>query len=192
MEWPRHVMGLIWVVWAISWIAASFWARQTQARAGLAAEASYRITLLLGFVATFAPFFLREPPDLAWAPLAQWLFDLLAAAGFAFCWWARLELGPLWSGTITRKADHKIIDTGPYAIVRHPIYTGILIAALAATLIQAKLISVLGLVLTIAGFYQKARLEEGFLRKELGAAGYDAYAARVPMLIPFWPMKGAA
>ena len=51
---------------------------------------------------------------------------LLTIPGFLFAWWARLHLGRLWSGTVTRKADHRIVDTGPYAIVRHPIYTGLL------------------------------------------------------------------
>ncbi len=93
---------------------------------------------------------------------------------------------------MTRKEDHRIVDTGPYAFVRHPIYTGLLVAVAAAALLEAKLISGLGFAVVVIGFYQKARIEEGFLRQELGAAAYDAYAARVPMLIPFWPLKGAA
>lgn len=49
-------------------------------------------------------------------------------AGFAFCWWARIHLGRLWSMRVTKKEGHHVVDTGPYGVVRHPIYTGILVA----------------------------------------------------------------
>lgn len=184
---PRSVMGILWIVWVVSWIAAAFWADRATARASLATEATYRLVLVLGYVALFSPYILRMEPLIWWPGWLGWAIVALAAGGFAICWWARLHLGRLWSGTITRKADHKIIDTGPYAFVRHPIYTGILIAGFAAALIEARLIAGLGAAVAAIGFYQKARYEEGFLRQELGEAGYNAYAARVPMLVPFWP-----
>ena len=106
-------------------------------------------------------------------------------AGFLFCWWARVHLGQLWSGNITLKADHRVVDTGPYRLVRHPIYTGLILAALATALEKATVLGLSGVLLITFGFWLKARFEEGFLRAQLGAAAYDAYAARTPMLIPF-------
>jgi protein-S-isoprenylcysteine O-methyltransferase Ste14 len=53
-------------------------------------------------------------------------------SGFAFSWWARIVLGRLWSSGVTRKTDHRIVTTGPYKVVRHPIYSGIIIAVLAS------------------------------------------------------------
>ena len=53
----------------------------------------------------------------------------LTAAAFAFAWWARLTMGRLWSGYVSRTADHRIVDNGPFAIVRHPIYSAIIFAA---------------------------------------------------------------
>ena len=105
-------------------------------------------------------------------------------------WWARLHLGRLWSSGVTRKDGHHIVDSGPYAIVRHPIYTG-LIGATAAAAIQAGTVAALaGVAVLSLGFWIKARLEERFLRGELGAEAYDSYRRRVPMLIWFLAVPG--
>jgi protein-S-isoprenylcysteine O-methyltransferase Ste14 len=90
----------------------------------------------------------------------------------------------LWSSQVTRKQDHRIIDTGPYALVRHPIYTGLILAVLATAAVKGTLPGIAGAVFIVWGLWMKARLEERFLRTELGAA-YDDYSRRVPMLIPF-------
>ncbi len=86
------------------------------------------------------------------------------------------------------KADHRVVDTGPFAIVRHPIYTGFILAALSMAIARGTSLSFLGLALIVLGFWLKARLEERFLRAELGPDAYDAYAGRVPMLVP-WPRR---
>jgi len=121
-------------------------------------------------------------------PLAVgWAMVALTAAGVAFAWWARIYLGRLWSGSITRKEEHHVVDKGPYAIVRHPIYTGLLTAAVATTIATGTLHTVLGTVLLIVAYWMKAKLEERFLREELGPEAYDSYRRRVPMLVPFGP-----
>ena len=96
-----------------------------------------------------------------------------------------LSILKVWSRWVVRKADHRIIQTGPYALVRHPIYTGISLAMLATAVMLGTAFSYLGAALFTLSFYLKARLEERFLREELGAEAYDAYARRVPMLVPF-------
>jgi protein-S-isoprenylcysteine O-methyltransferase Ste14 len=111
----------------------------------------------------------------------------LCFAGFAFCWWARIHLGRLWSAFVTLKSDHRIVDTGPYGIVRHPIYTGIILATVALAVVKGTAYAAAGALLVIIGFWVKARFEEGFLRKQLGAETYDDYCRRVPMLILFAP-----
>jgi protein-S-isoprenylcysteine O-methyltransferase Ste14 len=90
----------------------------------------------------------------------------------------------MWSSSVTFKADHRIVDTGPYAVVRHPIYTGIIISALATAALRARAIAFAGLVLLITGFWIKAKIEERFLRDHLGAQAYDAYARRTSLLFP--------
>ncbi|HEV8142202.1 MAG TPA: isoprenylcysteine carboxylmethyltransferase family protein [Methylomirabilota bacterium] len=111
---------------------------------------------------------------------------LLAILGFAFTWWARIALGRLWSGTVTRKAGHVIVTTGPYALVRHPIYTGILLAVVATALSRGTVLTYVGAVVFGIGLVIKARVEERFLQSELGQDNYRDYARRVPMLVPFF------
>jgi protein-S-isoprenylcysteine O-methyltransferase Ste14 len=105
-------------------------------------------------------------------------------AGLFVTWWARMHLGRLWSGVITLKEHHNLIDTGPYAFARHPIYTGLVTALLATGMADATIPALLGAAVMTFGFWLKARAEERFLLFELGAV-YRAYCRRVPMLIPF-------
>ncbi len=118
-----------------------------------------------------------------------YLLAALTAAGCLFTWWARIHLGRFWSNAITRKEGHRVIDTGPYGLVRHPIYTG-LIGAMIATGLRGR--DGDGAARRGAdrfGLWQKARMEEGFLTTELGADAYGPYCRRVPMLVPFLPQR---
>ena len=199
--WPQTAIYLHWDIWAVTWIAASLWANRTVKRPGFGREWYYRIIALAGFVLllgaavrlhdghfSFAPLPGPLGKQLWMAPLAvNWTMVGVAALGFLFAWWARVHLGRLWSGRITRKEGHRVVDSGPYAIVRHPIYTGILTAAVATTVVLGSVHAVLGTLLLILGYWIKARIEENFLREELGPQDYDAYRRRVPMLVPFGP-----
>jgi len=109
--------------------------------------------------------------------------------GLLLTWWARLHLGRLWSSVITRKEDHRIIDTGPYAFIRHPIYTGLITALLATAVAEATVTAILGTPLVAFGLWLKARSEERFLMVELGPDAYGSYCRRVPMLVPFLPRR---
>jgi protein-S-isoprenylcysteine O-methyltransferase Ste14 len=105
--------------------------------------------------------------------------------GISFTWWARIHLGRFWSNAITHKEDHRIIDTGPYGMVRHPIYTGLIIAILATGIAVGTWTALLGALFICFGEWQKARMEEGFLSVELGQEAYRNYSRRVPMIVPF-------
>jgi protein-S-isoprenylcysteine O-methyltransferase Ste14 len=105
-------------------------------------------------------------------------------SGFAVAWWARITLGRLWSGSVTRKVDHEIISAGPYRMVRHPIYSGLLLSVAATAALRGTVAAVLGAAAIGIGLFVKARVEERFLRSELGRERYDGYARRVPMLVP--------
>jgi protein-S-isoprenylcysteine O-methyltransferase Ste14 len=78
-----------------------------------------------------------------------------------------------------------VVDTGPYGIVRHPIYTGIIVASAATAALRGTVLSWVGACVMTVGWVIKARMEEQFLREQLGAEAYEAYARRVPMLSPF-------
>ena len=201
MDIPDYAISWAWVAWMVSWWLAAVWRKRAVKRPPGVQELLHLTPTIAGFVMLFfthappadpslqvmnpsrAPF---EPIQLWRTPLeAGWACFALVVAGFLFCWWARVHLGQLWSGNITLKADHRVVDTGPYRLVRHPIYTGLILAALATALEKATVLGLSGVLLITFGFWLKARFEEGFLRAQLGAAAYDAYAARTPMLIPF-------
>ena len=186
---PYDAIGLLWLVWFASWIAAAFWSERAAKRPGMSQEFLYRIITFLGVVMLFAPPVSDGTQLALWSVglASAWVLVALAAMGFGFCWWARIHLGKLWSGWVTRKEGHHIVDTGPYAIVRHPIYTGLILSALATAALKGTAQALFGAFLMILGFWIKARLEERFLRQELGGESYDAYRRRVPMLFPFGP-----
>jgi protein-S-isoprenylcysteine O-methyltransferase Ste14 len=182
---PIQLIGALWGLWLVTWVAAALWSDRTVARPAFREELPSRTVTIVGAVLIASG---RNGPMLD--PRLGWALAALALAGLAFSWWARIHLGRLWSGHVTRKEGHRIVDTGPYALVRHPIYTGAILALFATAFALARPLAVLGAALISYGFYKKARLEERFLRAGLGADGYDAYARRVPMLIPFRPRKG--
>jgi protein-S-isoprenylcysteine O-methyltransferase Ste14 len=183
---PELACLTVWSVWAISWFAAALWSSRTEKRPSAGAESFYRVFTVAGFVMLFMVPAGYQGLLKLWSAtdMVGWVMVGLTVIGFLFCWWARIHLGKLWSGWITKKEGHRIIDTGPYALVRHPIYTGILFSAIALVVVKGTLFAVAGAIILIIGYWIKARLEERFLGQELGAEAYDDYARRVPMLIP--------
>jgi protein-S-isoprenylcysteine O-methyltransferase Ste14 len=104
--------------------------------------------------------------------------------GICFSIWARLQLGGNWSGMVTIKEGHTLIRRGPYAIVRHPIYTGLLIALLGVALIVGELRGLLGVGILFLSFWLKSRIEERFMLEQFGAE-YRQYQQQVKGLIPY-------
>jgi len=186
---PGLIIAALWLAFALSWIAAMLWSDRAAQRLGLGREILYRIVLIAGGVVLAIPAHGDNGPLRLWhvGLRGAWICIALMVVGFLFAWWARIHLGRLWSGSIAAKADHRVVDAGPYGIVRHPIYTGILLSILATMAAKGTIPAVVGALLIILGLWMKARLEEGFLREQLGADAYDAYRRRVPMLMPFGP-----
>lgn len=137
----------------------------------------------IGFMLLYAPVpglgqrFLPRSSLLTWAGLiVQIAFTLLAV-------WARRHLGSNWSGEITIKADHRLIQSGPYHFVRHPIYTAILGMSGGTAIVSGQMHAVLGAVIVVLAYRRKVRLEEANLREVFGAA-YDAYRRDTWALVP--------
>jgi protein-S-isoprenylcysteine O-methyltransferase Ste14 len=125
-------------------------------------------------------------------PVLDWAMLLVMAAGIAWCWWARLHLGRFWSANVTRKEGHRVVDTGPYGLVRHPIYTGFIVIYLAMALICATVLALVAVPVMTLGLWLKARVEEKFLIEELGTSTYGLYQTRTPMLLPRVPRRAGA
>jgi len=184
---PENATRALWLTWWVSWWAAAWWSDRSVKRPATGSQVAYRALAGIGVILLFGMY--RHPVDAElrlWHtpdPIA-WTMVPLVAVGLLFTWWARIHLGRLWSVNVARKADHHVVDTGPYAMVRHPIYTGIILASIGTAAMRGTLLAWVGMALMTIGWYVKARMEERFLREELGAEDYVRYARRVPMLLP--------
>jgi protein-S-isoprenylcysteine O-methyltransferase Ste14 len=185
--WPTELLALIWIAWLASWVVASFWSGRTQKQVMTWESLTYRIPILAGGI-LFTPWASQVlGARQLWhvGNLSTYLLAGLTLVGIAFTWSARIHLGRFWSNAITRKEDHRVIDTGPYRLVRHPIYTGLITGMLATGVAVGTAPAILGAALISLGMWRKAHIEEGFLTIELGADAYGGYCRRVPMLVPF-------
>jgi protein-S-isoprenylcysteine O-methyltransferase Ste14 len=194
---PFLVSGAIFAAWVVSWFVAALWSRRTVARPPPRSRAlDLGLTLVGTMLLVYSartremfgddlsgPLFWHVPWTLSWALTG------LVGFGLCFTWWARLTLGDLWSSAVVRKDDHVIVSRGPYRLVRHPIYTGLIFALLMLALQIGSAAAIAGALLIATGFWLKARLEERFLSVELGPA-YADYRRHTPMLIPFLPTGG--
>jgi protein-S-isoprenylcysteine O-methyltransferase Ste14 len=185
--WPTKLLAFIWLAWVISWVAASFWSGRTKTHVRTRNSWVYRLPILLGAIllSPWAPTALAEKPLYNPGDVGTYILAAVVLLGISFTWWARIHLGHFWSNAITRKEGHNIIESGPYGMVRHPIYTGLILAILATGAAVGTAASLLGALLISFGEWQKARMEEKFLTAELGPAAYESYRRRVPMIVPF-------
>ena len=189
---PEIALRTVWFVWWISWLAAAAWSDRAVKRPPRRNQIVYRVFAAGGAILLFGLYRHDVSAEgMLWhTPLAlSWVTVAIACVGLLFTWWARIHLGRLWSSSVGRKADHRVVDTGPYGIVRHPIYSGITLASIATAALRGTVAAWLGVVVMTLGWYVKARMEEEFLREELGIEAYAAYARRVPMLLPL-PWRG--
>lgn len=165
------------------------WSNRTEKRDAVWAELLFRLLFYTSLILLFA----FAPGSKNYAQLQLWelgtvmngILVAAVAAGLLFTWWARICLGRLWSDRVVKKVGHRVVDTGPYRLVRHPIYAGLIFAALATAIQKATPNALLGVAMITLAFCIKARREENFLRAEIGESAYDAYARKTAMLVPF-------
>ena len=165
------------------WLVAAFGTKPTARRQSYASRARQLVLLILAsaFLWWDRNLTMRFLPDAGWV---VWIGFVLTVAGCAFAVWARAYLGSNWSGTVTVKKDHELICKGPYAIVRHPIYFGLLVGVAGTALAIGEVRAIFGFVLVVAGLYLKSRYEEQFMREQFNGE-YVRYSQRVKRLIPF-------
>lgn len=113
----------------------------------------------------------------------EWLGAVLTLAGALFAIWARYTIGKEWSAEVQIKQGHELIRSGPYAYIRHPIYTGILLALGGTAITISEYRAVLGVALFLIGFVRKAKKEESFLAGEFGPA-FDEHRRHTGFFLP--------
>ena len=114
----------------------------------------------------------------------QYCGSAITAVGLLIAVWARVHLGRYWSGIITLKEGHRLIRTGPYRLVRHPVYTGLLIAVIGSAMAVGTWDALIGIAVILLAFIFKLRREESLLTGEFGEE-YLAFKRETPALVPF-------
>ena len=190
----RRLILLLWFAWALYWIASAVGTKATRRRESLGSRLAHIVPLAIGGL-------LLAWRDTPWSWLGArlwprslavyWIGVALLALGLAFAVWARVHLGGNWSGTVTVKEGHELVRTGPYAYVRHPIYTGLLTAVLGTAVASGTVRALIGVVIIAASLLRKLRTEEAFMR-ETFPAEYERYSAEVAALIPFTRLPRSA
>jgi protein-S-isoprenylcysteine O-methyltransferase Ste14 len=184
-NWTWQVIGYTWVIWLVYWVVMAFSTKRTIERGGFVGYRLVALIVFVGCVVAGRLLHLSSQSRLWQTTLALGvLTDCIVLAGAAFTVWARITLGRNWSAEVTFKQDHELIESGPYALARHPIYTGLIAMALGTAINYGRAIG-FALFFSICGaVWWKARQEERIMSRHFPDA-YAEYKQRVRALIPF-------
>jgi protein-S-isoprenylcysteine O-methyltransferase Ste14 len=181
------IIPALWVIWLAYWTASAAGAKETVRRETGLSRLGHGVPMLAGAVLLGVPHIFGRALEQRFHAFSFtwfWVGVALTATGIAFSIAARAWLGGNWSGSVTLKQGHELIRNGPYALVRHPIYTGMLLALFGTCLVVDRWRALIGFVILVAGLIYKMRVEERFMAEQFGDA-YARYRAEVPALIPF-------
>lgn len=176
----------MWIGYFAYWGAMSKNVKQTERRE----SAGSRLVRMVAILGAFALLWASSIP-LAWLnqrflPAGVWCFwtgAAITAGGLLFSVWARRHLGANWSQSVTLKEGHELITSGPYALVRHPIYTGLLLGFVGCAVARGEWRGLLAVALVGGVLWRKLRLEEKWMREQFGEP-YEDYSRRVAALLP--------
>jgi len=182
----RGAIPAMWTAWIVYWLVAARDVKRTSWRESQGANALHGIPLVLCLLLLAAPRWLPAeltrrlvPPGAALPTLGA----ALVAAGLLFAVWARVYLGRNWSGRVEVKEDHALVRTGPYRLVRHPIYTGLLLAVAGTACAIGEWRGVLAFLCALAGILLRVRAEEARMRAIFPE--YEEYRRHSWALVPF-------
>ncbi|MBU6427523.1 MAG: isoprenylcysteine carboxylmethyltransferase family protein [Cyanobacteria bacterium REEB65] len=179
------VIGVLWLGFGLVWWIGAWRGKRVAHREGFASEMSHRLLLIPAVVLLLY----RIPGVGLWnrivpgGPLVL-AGEIMTALGIAFAFWARFALGGNWSAAVTVKEDHELVRKGPYALARHPIYTGLLFGLLGTAIAVGTAAGFLGVLLATASLKRKSLVEERLMRQQFGDQ-YTQYERDVRALIPY-------
>jgi protein-S-isoprenylcysteine O-methyltransferase Ste14 len=188
---PAVLIGSVisgtWILFLVFWIASSFAAKRIakpEGRGGLLwrvlAGAFACLLLIRAADPRLGPLNLRFVPERLWI---AWSAAAATVLGALFAIWARVHIGKYWSSTVALKSEHQLIRSGPYARIRHPIYTGIILAIAGTALAVGRYAAILAVVIYVVAFWSKARKEEALLAGEFGSA-FDEHRRSTGFFLP--------
>ena len=173
----RSIVGIVWLVFWAYWLASAATAKES-----VRGSTRLRFTGVSGLTVVLVVVAFRGHLTTHNAAL-QVIGVVLFACGLALAVWARLHLGRNWGIPTSQRADPELVTSGPYRLIRHPIYSGLLLA-MAGTALVDSLFALIVVALLIAYFYYAGTVEERNLTAAFPDA-YPQYQSRTKMLIPF-------
>jgi protein-S-isoprenylcysteine O-methyltransferase Ste14 len=176
----------LWMVFFVLWMLAALRTKRTMVRVNWRRTLAYGIPAVLGFYFMFSmdlnvPWLQKRILPHSEALVIAAL--VVTFSGLAFAVWARVFLGRNWSSAPVIKEQHQLIRGGPYRLVRHPIYTGILLALVGTFLANGKVRGIVGVVLVWLAWEIKSRMEEEFMVRTFGSE-YEDYRRTTGALFP--------
>lgn len=182
-------ISTVWGVFTLVWIVAAFTSKRNVQRQTYGSRVLHVGLMFTGlvFIFDFWSLFTRGWLTTRLVPETPFwvLFGAaLTVSGILFCFWARTILGKNWSGTVTIKQNHELILRGPYAFVRHPIYTGLLMGLLGTAVVFGLARCFVGVFICGLGLWIKSQAEEKFMLQQFGEQ-YVSYRRQVRALIPY-------
>jgi protein-S-isoprenylcysteine O-methyltransferase Ste14 len=183
----KNIITACWSLFFVIWVLAAMFTKRTIYSESVARRLRYIIPIVIGCYFVFRGYRLSPPLNLHFIPRTDAVLvaaAILCLCGLGFCLWARAVLGRNWSGTVTLKEDHELIIRGPYRLVRHPIYTGLLAMLVATALERGHIAGMIGLILAFASFWIKSNYEEEVMLAQFPDQ-YVAYRQQVKRIIPF-------
>lgn len=182
----NNLFNALWLGWGVYWMVAAANVKQATRVEPVWSRVAHIIPLTAAAVMLAWPLPGKGFLFNTLLPPAMWMFWVglaMTAVGLSFTVWARVHLGRNWSGLVTLKQDHELVTSGPYRLVRHPVYTGLLFAFLGSGIARDDWRAVLALVIAVAALWRKLRLEESWLIQQFGER-YSEYRRRVSALVP--------
>ena len=183
----RTLFPILWVGWAGYWWLSSRDVKPTTRRESVVSGWLHLGPLMIAAALLWSRHLPSSWLTRRFMPAGDWAFwtgAALTLAALLFAAWARRHIGRNWSATVTLKQGHELVTSGPYALVRHPIYTGLLFAFAGSALALGEWRGIVAVGIAFASLWRKLRLEERWMRERFGA-DYEAYARRVKTLVPF-------
>jgi protein-S-isoprenylcysteine O-methyltransferase Ste14 len=175
-----------WIILIAYWTVSAAGQKPVADRQSRLSQLPYRFLYGIGILLFVYPG-IHQQWSLTLTPTPDWVRVAGAAIcglGLIFTLWARRTLGGNWSGDVTFKQGHNLIRTGPYRLVRHPIYTGLLVMFLGTAVNSGLVCSWVGLLVVAISFWIKLKQEEKIMLKHFPDT-YPAYQKQVKALVPF-------
>jgi protein-S-isoprenylcysteine O-methyltransferase Ste14 len=182
----HSLFQIAWTSFGVWWLVTAVWVKKIKEPEPVLAFVTHHGLSIVAFVMTFSSWFRLGP--LGWSLWPQTRNTFLAGAaimlaGLGFAIWARFHLGRNWSSSVALKEGHQLIRSGPYALVRHPIYTGIITGLAGTAGAIGEVRGVVAVVLLTGVYIFKYLREEKLMRKAFGDE-YVAYARETAGLLP--------